>query len=132
MSFAPECRCTPNVLLAHATECLALLLIGALALWSCEVLALDSHELLKKCRDNTAASQAFCLGYIAGISDMLRSQSGSDPSLICIAAGAGPDQLRRLVLKFLREHPDGHASADGQISQALIDNFPCKDEHGAK
>jgi hypothetical protein len=107
---------------------LALVLIAALALCPRAALALDGQDLLKKCKDTNVASQAFCLGYITGISDTLESKSGLNSSLICRASGVGPDQLRRVVLKFLRSHSEGHANADSEVGQALIETFPCKDE----
>lgn len=107
---------------------LALVSIVALAPCPRAALALDGQELLKKCKDTNVASQAFCVGYITGILDTLESKSGSDPRLICRASDIGPDQLRRVVLKFLRSHSESHANADGEVGQALIENFPCKDK----
>jgi hypothetical protein len=107
---------------------LALVLTVALALCPRTALALDGQDLLKKCKDTNVASQAFCLGYITGISDMLGSKSASDSSLICRASGIGPDQLRRAVLKYLRSRSESHANADSEVSQALIETFPCKDK----
>jgi hypothetical protein len=80
-------------------------------LWPRIGLALDGKELLKTCTNFDVMSQTFCLGYITGIADTLGPKSGS--SLVCIASGGRPDQLRRAIVKYLRDHPEnGFDSAD--------------------
>jgi hypothetical protein len=91
-------------------------------------IALDGNELLKKCKDPASASQAFCVGYITGISDILESKTDSSIKLVCRAADIGPDQLRRVVLKYLRDRTVNRVNAEGVVGQALMESFPCKKE----
>jgi hypothetical protein len=94
------------------------------ALWPLTALALDGNTLLKKCEDSSPETQNFCLGYIMGAADTLWTAR-----LACPESGVKYPQVRDVVLKFLRDHPEKrHHSADSQVSLALAESFPCKDK----
>ena len=47
------------------------------------------------------------------------------------ARGGRPDQLRRVIVKYLRDHPeDRFDSADILVGLALTESFPCKEKAG--
>ena len=45
------------------------------------------------------------------------------------ARGGRPDQLRRVIVKYLRDHPENRFdSADILVGLALTESFPCKEK----
>jgi hypothetical protein len=105
---------------------------------------MDGNEMLSKCKlawaepvpGNTTASQeydgAYCMGYIDAILDVgARWKTTETPSgkaiHFCLPTGVPSDQARKIVRKYLEQHPEKlHWEADQLITLALVDAFPCK------
>jgi hypothetical protein len=91
----------------------------------------SGNDLLTWCKEieedgNTDA----CLSYVAGVSDTLAWQAiVYRESIICRRRDVTQGQLGRIVLEFLREHPDDlEYAASSLVRFALTEAFPCKDE----
>jgi hypothetical protein len=78
--------------------------------------------LLDYCqKTDSPASQTFCSGYVAGISDAL------DDHFFCGPSEGQLSQSKKVVIKYLNEHPEIlHKSASGLAIDALKAAFPCK------
>jgi hypothetical protein len=86
--------------------------------------AFDSgNALLESCDNATDAwKQSHCLAYIAGVSDVLDGMH-----ITCTGGRVSLDQVKDVVVKYLREHPEQRNSdADDSTSTALALAFPCK------
>ena len=84
-------------------------------------------KALDTCTGAESAAQLSCLSYLVGFVHGLTVQSYlSDRKLTCIPDGVTPEQLRRVVVKWLEEHPENlHESAMGEVALALKNAFPC-------
>jgi len=73
--------------------------------------ALDSGKtLLDSCNDpNDTSKQSYCLGYVAGVSDVLVGMH-----IICIGEHVSVRQIADLVVQYLREHP-GRRDMDADV-----------------
>lgn len=72
-----------------------------------------------------------CLGYIQGAHDMmgyLFTYGGKKNEVYCIPEkGISVDQLRRVVIKWIKKNPEMmNATARQAIQWAMIDAFPCR------
>jgi hypothetical protein len=89
----------------------------------------DGNRLLSDC--SAGGSQAFCLGYIAAISDAL-SLTGIAPSTVanyraCVPSEATNGQIADAVRQYLEHNPAfRHLSAPGLVAEALSQAFPCR------
>jgi len=86
--------------------------------------AFDSgNALFDNCNNASDASkQSHCLAHIAGVSDVLDGMH-----IICTGGHVSLDQIKNVVVKYLREHPEQRdADADDSTSIALVQSFPCK------
>jgi Rap1a immunity proteins len=76
---------------------------------------------------DTAIAGAFCLGYVSGIEHMhmFAQWSGLSP-IFCLPENADIGHVIRVVLSYLREHPE-HQQSDGimVVTTALREAFPC-------
>lgn len=71
---------------------------------------------------NDKSKQSYCLGYIAGVTDVLTGMH-----IICAGQRIGLDEIKDVVVKYLREHPgERDMDADDLTSTALTSAFPCK------
>jgi hypothetical protein len=62
---------------------------------------LDSGKALwDSCNDPDASKQSYCLGYVAGMSDVLAGMH-----IICIGERVSVRQIADIVVQYLREHP---------------------------
>ncbi len=71
-----------------------------------------------------------CMYYVAGVADMLsvisKTEAGGIKPL-CIPAKVSLGQLRNVVVKYLKAHPEGtHRAAVVQVTVALGEAFPCQ------
>jgi hypothetical protein len=124
-----------------------MLRLPALSLVLCAVAAFgandtgDGNKLLSKCtsavklQDSEALSPSemrdaeWCLGYVSGIDDGIEMAFGTSNTarLYCIPEGVTSGQGVRVVVKWLRNHPDKlHNSARVLVVASLADAFPCK------
>ena len=85
--------------------------------------------------DRTRAEQ--CVSYIDAVADTagfyqrLRPQDGSKgaalPGYLCIPDNATGTNLRDVVVRWLRAHPDANTrQASGVVMDALYAEFPCR------
>lgn len=94
----------------------------------------DGNQLLERCssylkaRDNpplTVKEQVnagFCLGYMSAIAD-----SNARKQHFCAPDNATIEQLARVVVKWLRDHPEKlHLNAGVSSYTALAIAFPCQ------
>lgn len=85
----------------------------------------------KQISDNEVVGATFCASYIAGFLDATslgRAQTGcASNRAICLPdRGITNDQVARLLVKFLREHPEQlHESGRMSLYIALAKVFPC-------
>ena len=91
-------------------------------LWRC------TGETLSK--DAAAVGEIACLSYLGGLLDATSIQAELSPQsrLLCLPAGGiSADQARRVVVKWLKEHPkDLHNPARTMVFAALREAFPCR------
>jgi len=83
------------------------------------------NALLRDCTAKNSINQSFCLGYIEGVVDALetlRSVNGAAP---CTGNGVEGGQVMDVVVKSLREHPEGRNSAAGALVVAAIAKAFC-------
>ena len=85
--------------------------------------ALDSGKTLwDSCNDPDASKQSYCLGYVAGVSDVLVGMH-----IVCIGEHASVRQIADVVVQYLREHPGRrNMDADDLTATALALAYPCK------
>jgi hypothetical protein len=101
------------------------LVIAAGLFWTTSAFAaIDSAgALFDTCNNpNDESKQSYCRGYVAGVSDVLTGMH-----IICPGARIGLDEIKNVVVKYLREHPgEQELDADDLTSTALTLAFPCK------
>ena len=95
----------------------------------------DGNDLLEQCELADKGLQTslipigYCIGRITGVIDswLIRNgQIGSPFSVFCIPEGVTNDQLKKIVVKYLREHPETlHTYDVGLIVLATTEAFPC-------
>ena len=94
-------------------------------------------DLCEKVDDKVyGVAAATCHGYIEGLSDtvfqyeqMLAVAAGSEARGMrtCLPEGATYDQYTRVVVKYLRDHPEKlHEPRGGLAYDALVRAFPCE------
>ena len=101
----------------------------------------DGSALLRSCgaavrlsdgarlSDAETVQAVHCAGYVSGFLDalaLLRWKGGATP--VCVpAAGIENDQAARIVVKYLRQHPERlHESGRILLITAIAEAFPCK------
>ena len=90
---------------------------------------LDGNALLTRCTD-AGPVEVECIGYVEGIADAMAAIQAHDGSLqgsrACIPDTVLSTQVRDIVTRFLREHPElRHVSAASVVAHALAEAFPC-------
>jgi hypothetical protein len=90
-------------------------------------------------REHTTEEQfaqgSFCIGYIRGVTDTMitwkevdiaRKATGAGPDHPCIPQSASVDELVRVAVKYLDDHPeDLHLPAESLVFGAMRKAFPC-------
>ena len=90
-------------------------------------------ELLRLC-DGDIQDQPLCLGYIMGVNDtqftndqILAKYFDTTPRYNICAQGVSADQLRLVVIKYMKDRPEGlHYQASSIVGAALGSAFPCQ------
>lgn len=74
-----------------------------------------------------AQKEGVCLSYVMGAADMLgKLQPLAEWNWVCLKPGVTPDQLNRVVAKYLADRPAMlNHDASFLVMNALIDAFPC-------
>jgi hypothetical protein len=89
----------------------------------------SADKLRQFCTDPThsepdpAPVYHFCYGFLIGVDEAL-TESGRRS--YCLEPGVDYMQMRKVVVKFLEEHPERlHRSAISEFSEAMTAAFPC-------
>jgi hypothetical protein len=78
--------------------------------------------LMKAC---TASSVTACDAYVDGFADAI-SAGGKEHALACIPIAATGTELRDVLVKFLKDHPeDQHLKASSLATRAFAKAYPC-------
>jgi Rap1a immunity proteins len=92
----------------------------------------DGNELYDSCSvgesDSTFyQSQAMCMGYITGVSDMLElNQMPGQRLMVCVPSDVTAQQMADVVRKYLRENlQERHLDAALLVWGALVRVWPC-------
>ena len=108
-------------------------LIVLMTLWTypraaMSISGMTGNELLEYCENESVYSQSLCNGFIDGAGDGFLSYAlyiGRQLPF-CYPEGATVRQMRRVIVKYLEEHPqDLHYGAADSAFIALEDAFPC-------
>jgi len=79
--------------------------------------------LLKAC---TGPSTTACDAYVDGFGDAIEAE-GKDHALACIPIAVTGTELRDVLVKFLKDHPeDQHLKASSLATRAFSEAYPCK------
>jgi hypothetical protein len=79
--------------------------------------------LLKAC---TGANATACDAYVDGFSDAIVA-GGKDHALACIPKSSTGTELRDVLVKFLKDHPeDQNLKATTLATRAFAKAYPCK------
>ena len=110
---------------------LVVLLVAASVLWPFAAFSQNrvsqsfetGDQLYEDCNAELGSPQnAFCTGYVMGVSDLLDSER-----LICIPEGVGAAQEIGVIVNFLRNHREERLdTAHSVVKLALMSAFPCK------
>jgi hypothetical protein len=118
---------------------LLFLLIGARA--TAEEQRDDGNELLQKCSEVPKEAQSrnglsamWCYGYIEGIRDMrLLNETVDSIPPDCTPQKVTMDQMARVVVKYLQDHPERlHYMDASLVVNAISEAFPCPVQPAAK
>ncbi|MGE0653610.1 MAG: Rap1a/Tai family immunity protein, partial [Alphaproteobacteria bacterium] len=87
------------------------------------------RTLLQKCSDE-AANLNRCQSYIEGVADAMRLEQAYRRtffgSRICINQNVLGREIKMIVVRWMREHPEALRSPAAQvIAQAVLKEFPC-------
>jgi hypothetical protein len=83
------------------------------------------HRLLEKCQSPQLDQTSYCLGYVAAVSDAVRSNYLGDWTA-CIPHEATLGQVRDIAVGFLERQPATRdLAAWSLISRALAEAWPC-------
>lgn len=102
-------------------------MIGLIAMFAAAVHGdfVNGNQLLAMCETNGVE----CARYTEAVSDTLDAMEGMGgmKEYYCSTNGVTVGQIRDIVLKYLREHPESrNEGAAGIAFVALADVFPCR------
>jgi hypothetical protein len=66
----------------------------------------SGNDLLTNCQSEIAVDRMYCLAYIAGIFDVIESNTINGFRACIPSNGVTSDQVRDIAVRFLREHPE--------------------------
>src|SRR5689334_2717976 len=66
----------------------------------------DGNELEASCSDDHLVKQAWCMGYVVGITDRFRWEQQMTEQKDCVPDEVSHEQLMDVARKFIREHPE--------------------------
>lgn len=86
--------------------------------------------VLSDCESKKAVEQAYCMTYLAGISDahnaLVYWKNLQEPKF-CAPKGATQDQLRKVFTKYANENPQSlQLAAVSLVMNAFYTAFPCE------
>ncbi len=116
------------------------IILGVLTIISLALIATDTragwingNELYKKCTVKESSElyfmdSSYCLGYIMAVTEVYLS-SGKFYKISCIPGEVDPGQLKDILVKYLRDHPEKrHLSGYALIMESQVAAFPCNKE----
>lgn len=86
------------------------------------------NQLYERCNNSSEVDRGFCIGYAAGVADMLTIQElvGERPKRLCVPVEVTGGQLSDVVVKGLRDDPASrNQTASGLAAISIIEAFPC-------
>ena len=93
---------------------------------SAQDVPVTAGDLLRSCEVSPA--KPACMWYVKGFLDGMMLDSAKLPvRTLCLPDGFDFDQMRRVIVKSLADHPEKlHLSVAITVQDALRDAFPCK------
>jgi len=92
---------------------------------------IDGNRLLAGCEsDLKDYAHGLCVGYVIGFveSQDFIDEAGTPLYPSCVPDGVKWGQLRKVIVKFLKERPEKlHFKAGALVRVSLMKAFPCKD-----
>jgi Rap1a immunity proteins len=88
----------------------------------------SGNQILSMCESQSAFDYGRCLGYVLAVSDIMgMTMENTGWVKNCQPPGVTSDQLKDVVVQYLRNHPaDHHYAAPGPVLMALSQAFPCR------
>jgi hypothetical protein len=97
----------------------------------------SGNNLLEKCQNYdsnwNSYDGGFCMGFLFGAVNQAQSRFNPaegrkmGPPLICMPSEVSFEQMRRIVVRWLNEHPEAlHKSGTYLVIDALQETYPCK------
>lgn len=86
------------------------------------------EQLYQLCtKPNDVRANSFCLGYVAGIADVLGTGDGEVSGWrACLPPEATQGEVAEIAVQWLKEHPENRAfGASDLVAQALSRTYPC-------
>jgi Ssp1 endopeptidase immunity protein Rap1a len=87
------------------------------------------NELLESCEAKGSFKEAFCLGYITGVTDLDQMNASVFPEhrRSCVPENVTNGQIRDVIVRYLTDHPEErHMLAAILVAEAMGKAFPCK------
>ena len=107
----------------QTTVALAALALPSTGAYAQRVSKVNGTKLMSLCSAGRATD---CDAYLSGVADAIGA-GGRDHAAACIPDAVTGVQLREVVKKFLRDHPqDAEKPAGVLVTQAFAAAFPCK------
>lgn len=90
----------------------------------------DGNTLHFRCqqeRETAMVRWTDCLGYVSGVADVMSGRNAINGVQACIPRGTSRNQLKDVVVDWLRRHPEHrHHNAGGLVAAALAEAYPCR------
>ncbi len=96
---------------------------------------MDGQRLNEGCAAGLASyNEGVCLGYVQGVYDAGKVLDAAtdkrqwvDGWTACVPDTVKTGQLKAVVMKWLREHPEGwHYTGNSQVARAFAETWPCR------
>jgi hypothetical protein len=111
--------------------------LGAVSFGQSPALTPDGNGLLQACGTEKIRTDAekfnygYCAGVVDAVSRMMQLHSSPKnwkaPLAVCYPKGVTQDQLERVVVKYLQDHPEAlHMMNVALVEAALNHAFPCQ------
>ena len=101
---------------------IGLMLTGAIAAHAQRVSKVDGNRLLALCSTKPAAE---CDAYLSGVGDAIEAE-GRDKAPACIPTSVTGVQMRDVVGKYIKNHPESRELKAGALTiKAFAAAFPC-------
>lgn len=112
--------------------CVILMLLGAISPTPAVAGFKTGNDLLRECEAGDGPKPSMlmwgtCAGYVIGAADAIGFWTAVEDGQSCIPTSSQAGQLRDIVVKYLRDHPETrHFEAYALIHVALGQAFSCK------